>query len=499
MPDVQKMVREAAIEDEQYQSALEDVRKGRAGPEFSEGEGGLLYYTAKSGATPVLYIPCCELRYVLMREAHDPPTSGHLGRDKTVARLKKDYYWPGMDKSVDQFVRTCLSCQQNKGSTKTPQGLIMPLPIPERSWECISMDFVVQLPLTKDGFDAIFVVVDRMSKMIHPILTRTNITAEEAASQFFREIFRIHGLPKSIVSDRDAKFTSTFWRALFKLTGTALDMSTAYHPQTDGQTERANRTVEEMLRHFCNDRMDDWDEYLPAVEFAYNSSKQASTGLTPFYVNYGYEPHTPLALLRGGNQSGNAGVDHFVGNIREAISQTKDNLEAAQKRMVANEDAHRRDHAITVGSKVLLSTEHLKTPRSGKLSELYCGPFEVVEAISRNAIKLKLPKTMKIHPVRNVSELKLVEEDTTHPNRMAPTRPPPVVSKEGNAEFKIERIVGRKQQAFGRGKTRRHAWAYEVKWEGYSRMENTWICEEYLREDGVGHMLDEYDKTYPRP
>jgi hypothetical protein len=161
------------------------------------------------------------------------------------------------------------------------------------------MDFITKLPCSKQGHDAILVVVDPLTKMGHFIPTTSNVDAPGVASLFFTYIFKHHGLPKSIVSDRDPKFTSNFWKSLFKLTGTTLNMSTAYHAQTDGQTERLNRTLEEMVRAYVNYEMDNWEELLPAVEFAYNDSAQASSKFSPFYLNYGFNPDSPLSLLAG--------------------------------------------------------------------------------------------------------------------------------------------------------------------------------------------------------
>ncbi|KAJ9511114.1 hypothetical protein QJQ45_013190 [Haematococcus lacustris] len=253
-------------------------------------------YTASE--PPRLYVPASPLRSQLLHEAHDAVTSAHLGRAKTLERLQRHFYWPQMEQTVREYVRTCDQCQRNKATNQVPPGLLQPLPIPNRNWQHVSMDFIGPLPPTSHGYDMVVTVVDKLSKMLHLIPTTATATAPDIAKLFFDHVFKHHGLPEAIVSDRDPKFTSDFWTSLFHLTGTRLLMSSAYHPQTDGQSERANRTVEDMLRPYLNHYKTDWDEHLAAVEFAYNSSTHVGTGFSPFYLNYGHHPRTPEALLQ---------------------------------------------------------------------------------------------------------------------------------------------------------------------------------------------------------
>ena len=243
-----------------------------------------------------MYVPADQsLKTRLLAEAHDVPVSGHVGVAKTVDLLTRSYYWPGMHGEVKEYVTSCLPCQSNKSSSQHPSGLLQPLPIPVRRWEQVSMDLITQLPRTRTGHDAIVVFVDKLSKMVHYAPTTSNVTAPQLASIMFETVVRHHGVPASIVSDRDTRFTSVFWRALWQQLGTRLAMSTAYHPQTDGQTERANRTLEDMLRAYVSYRQTDWDKHLIAAEIAYNNSVQASTGFSPFFLNSGQHPHLPLS------------------------------------------------------------------------------------------------------------------------------------------------------------------------------------------------------------
>src|SRR3954469_16966751 len=219
---------------------------------YSLDQEGNLYYDQEC-----LCISQGELCTQILHDHYDMPIAGHQGIECTHANIHRLFYWPRMNNDVRQYVKSCDSCQCIKASQQVPGGLLQPLPIPTRPWEQVSMDFIVQLPKTKAGFDAIVVFVDTFSKMTHFAPTKTTTSAPDTACIFFDHVFRLHGLPKSIVSDRDAKFTSKFWKTLFQTMGTKLAMSTAFHPQTDGQTERANRTLEDMLQAFTGYCQDD--------------------------------------------------------------------------------------------------------------------------------------------------------------------------------------------------------------------------------------------------
>ncbi|KAF1316450.1 reverse transcriptase, partial [Globisporangium splendens] len=257
---------------------------------------GLLYYTVDEGDPARIVVPNDEgLRHRLLYEYHDGPSSGHLGREKTFLNLSRDYYWPHMYKWVRKYVRTCEVCQRVKpsGSTRAP---LRSLAVPQDSWKSVSMDFIFGLPRDKHGRNGILVFVDRFSKMVHLAPVSDKISAEMTAKVFVDVVFRLHGLPSEIVSDRDTRFTSRFWRTLLGILDTKLSMSTAAHPETDGQTERVNRVLEDVLRSYATS-FGEWSEFLPLAEFALNNSTHVSTGHTPFYVNYGLHPRVPASLV----------------------------------------------------------------------------------------------------------------------------------------------------------------------------------------------------------
>jgi transposase InsO family protein len=208
---------------------------------------------------------------------------------KTFSRIKREFYWPGLRAAVRTFVRECDVCQRNKSETLHPAGLLQPLPIPDRIWTEISMDFVEGLPSSL-GRNVIMVVVDRLSKYAHFVALTHPYTASTVARVFMDNSFKLHGMPNTIVSDRDRIFTSNFWQEIFKLSGTELLMSSAYHPQTDGQTEIMNKRLEGYLRSFSGDRPKDWVKWLALAEWAYNTSTHTSTKLSPFEVVYGQPP-----------------------------------------------------------------------------------------------------------------------------------------------------------------------------------------------------------------
>ena len=199
-----------------------------------------------------------------------------------------------MKHDIQNFVHECLKCQQLKVEHKHMPGQMQSLDIPSAKWESISMNFITNLSVKWGGYDTLFVVVDRLTEMAHFFQMKKTNMAIHVARLFVKEIFRLHGMPKSIVSDRDSKFTSNFWKATFQAIGTQLRMSTAFHPQTDGETERVNRVLEDMLRMYVNEKQTIWIDYLPLVEFAYNSAWHASIKLTPFEAMYGSNCATPL-------------------------------------------------------------------------------------------------------------------------------------------------------------------------------------------------------------
>ena len=283
----------------------------------------------------------------ILHDMHDMPSAGHRGIDATIERIERQYYWSNIAKSVRQYIGSCDSCQRNKGSNKKPAGLIQPLEPAQERWESISTDFITQLPLTKNGYDAIMVIVDRFSKRAHFAPCHTNDSAVDVAHIFLREVYRQHGLPKEVISDRDPKFTSRFWTALFNQLQIKKKMSTSYHPQSDGQTERINRILEDLLRHYVAYDQRDWDTWLPIVEHTYNNTHQASIKMTPYYCDLGRHVLTPTLLEN--TISRNETADHLASRLRNIRTTVIENIKAAAARQEQYANASRRDLEFTVG------------------------------------------------------------------------------------------------------------------------------------------------------
>ena len=437
------------------------------------------------------------MKATVIREAHDSAIGGHLGVAKTVEVVSRDFYWPKLIEEVKEYVSSCPSCQINKSRTENAAGLLHPLPHPPRRWQQVSMDLITQLPPTLHHHDAIFVVVDKCSKMIHCIPTTTSVTAPELAQLFFREIVRHHGLPTSIISDRDPRFTSSFWTELWKQFGTRLAMSTAYHPQTDGQTERANRTIEQMLRSYVNVQQNDWDQHLTAIEIAYNNSKQASTGYSPFFLNSGQHPFFPLttSVRSESDQYSNATAEQMIEDLLTHLNWAEENIKKAQQQQIEQTNKHRKQIEFETGQKVWLSTSDLRhrikiTP---KLSSHWIGPFRIKRKLSPLNYELELPNSFSIHPVFHISKLRLYNEserfDSFRPP--LPDRPPPEIVVEGaEAEYEVEAIRQHREKKW-RGQLYKQ---YLVKWKGYPEWENTWEWE-YTITNNAKEIVESYEQS----
>jgi hypothetical protein len=300
------------------QDFLTQVRSGyEVDPWFSQaraerirrqftGRDGLYYMGDK------LVIPDAHaLRTACIAECHDTPYSGHVGRTKTLHNVKRYFWWPGLTADVAAYVATCDSCQRVQSRNRNAAGLLQPLPVPHDTWQSVSVDFVMSLPPSSEGYTAVAVFVDRLSKMVRLAPCHDTVTAEQCADLFVNTVFRSHGVPKQLVSDRDTRFTSEFWAALTERLGVTRAMSSAFHPQTDGQTERVNRVMEDMLRHFIDPAQAGWARLLPLVEFAINDSWHESVQAVPFVLNYGRRPALPLDwILRG--EGAHAAVAHVA-------------------------------------------------------------------------------------------------------------------------------------------------------------------------------------------
>ena len=381
---------------------------------------GLLYWKHK------LCIPRGPIRNFILSEVHDAPTAGHLGQDKTVSKAALRYHWPSLAADVREYVRTCPKCQRNKVLNRKKAGLLRPLQIAERKWGSVSMDFIMPLPKSRSENDAVLVCVDRLSKTAVFIPTTQQVTAHQVAYLYTKEVYRHYGAPDELISDRDPRFTSEFWEELCKILGVKLCRSTSYHPQSDGQTERMNRTLEEMIRSYVAPNNENWDEILVDLEFAYNNSLNAVTGSTPFFLNYGQHPKTMTEILFPTHQQSSAA--NYLKCILVAVKHAKECIAKANSRSKHYADNKRREEEFEVSDEVLLSTENLQLPNpkscTPKFLPKYIGPFPVIQRFGKVNYKLQLPATFDIHDTFHVDRLRRfnsTEDDSRDPKHLRRT------------------------------------------------------------------------------
>ncbi|MFS7899882.1 putative nucleotidyltransferase, Ribonuclease H [Helianthus anomalus] len=371
-----------------------------------------------------LCVPKCSLRDAIILESHQGGLAGHFGRGKTLKFVQERFYWPKMSTDVARVIDRCRTCHVAK-TQHSNAGLYTPLPVPNGPWEDVSLDFVVGLPRTQRQKDSIMVVVDRFSKMSHFVPCSKTYDASQVARLYFAEIVKLHGVPKSLTSDRDVKFVGHFWRTLWKRLGSRLHFSSAHHPQSDGQTEVTNRSLGNLLRSLVGNNPRQWDIVLPQAEFAYNRSTHRSTGMSPFLVVYGRNPFTPLDLaplpttehfsVEGEERSAQIKMIHK--QVREQI---ENNNIVYQRRA----NVHRRRVVFNEGDLVWihLSKDRFPGGRFGKLQPRADGPFRVLKRINDNAYKIDLPGHYNVSATFNVADLSpfVPEEDDPFDSRASP-------------------------------------------------------------------------------
>lgn len=442
----------------------------------------------------VVYVPDDRtLRSKLLKEVHDAPTGGHLGISKTMTRLCQHFYWPNMRREVQQYCNSCVACQQSKHSNQSPAGLLQPIPIPQRKWQVWSMDLIGPLPQTASGQDMIVVMIDKFTKLAHFAPTVQTVTATQLADIVFKSIVVHHGIPNAIISDRDPRFTSRMWRALwYELLKTKLRMSTSYHPQSDGQTERMNRTLEEVLRSYVNDKQNDWDNHLAAVELAYNTSVNESTGFSPFYLSYGVNAVLPVdQALASIKSCDNVKATEFVTQWESDMQKAKESMKLAQQRQSLYADQSRRAVEYRPGDQVMLTTSNIKS-KAGKLNPRYIGPYRVLSVKSPVNIELELPKSMRIHPIVHISKVKPYQpaDEGNFPEREQIERPAPVLDDEDGEFWEIERVIGKRRKKKGR----KTVIQYLVQWRGYPADEVDWINKQDFTSGGM-ELVEQFEQA----
>ncbi|GMI82095.1 hypothetical protein HRI_001879000 [Hibiscus trionum] len=420
-------LRAASTADPQFQQLRDNIRSDPLAYSQYEFHNGLLLLRNR------IMVPAeTALRSLLLQEFHNSVVGGHAGVTRTFHRLAANFYWSGMRKDVRRFVADCQVCQRMKSDSLTPAGLLQPLPIPAQVFEDISLDFIVGLPKS-NGKEAILVVVDRLTKYGHFFSLPRHFDSAAVAHILVHGVIKLHGIPRSIVSDRDRLFLSELWTELARLQGTELCFSSAYHPQSDGQTEALNRCLEMYLRCMTGDDPSKWEQYLAWAEYWYNTSFQSSAGMTPFRALYGRDPPTILTYLEGSSR--NTQLAQQLLERDELLRVLKTNLQRAQQRMKLQADKHRRELILSEGSWAFVRLQpyrqvSLRLQKHQKLGPRYFGPYRVLQRIGPVAYKLDLPASTRIHPVFHISQLKpchgqpqqqitplpLLREDVTSPS-----------------------------------------------------------------------------------
>ena len=389
--------------------------------------------------------------------------------EKTYELLHRKYYWPKMKSAVEEHCKTCDICQRTKTLRHRPYGELQSLPQPSGPWKEISIDFVTGLPPSKRQgrvYDAILVVVDRYTKMVRYLACSKKITAVEMADLIFEEVFLRYGVANGVVSDRGSLFTSAYWSEICYQLKVKRRLSTAFHPQTDGQTERQNQTLEHYLRVFCTTRQNNWANLLPLAEFAYQNAIQTSIGCSPFYAGYGYNPTMDVSVeddtIEGEVPAAKNRVQKLL-KLREDLSKRWQSVAESQAR------AYNRKHEAkeyAVGDMVMLSAKNLNQHRpSKKLSHKAIGPFRISELIGKQAYRLNLPTAYAIHPVFHVS---LLEPYHRGQNSDIPKYPPPELVGDED-EWEVEQILDRR--------TRKGELQYKVKWKDWPKEYDQWLPE----------------------
>jgi hypothetical protein len=470
-PELYQMIRMQQLEDPELNNLIEIKQ--------IELRDDLYYHKTK------VFIPKSLVSTILSR-THDSITSGHPGNRKTFTITNRQFWWPKMRTEVNDYVQSCQICTRAKARRLKPAGLLMPLPIPPRPWYSLSMDFITDLPESQ-SYDAILVIVDRFSKMAHFIPCTKTTSTYDLAQMFIKEIIRIHGLPYDITSDRGPQFVSQLWKSILDLLNIKRNLSTAYHPQTDGQTERVNQCLEQYLRIYVAEDQLNWTDLLPTAELAYNTVPHDSTELSPFQICYGYEPtlFPEIELIPTDPISHLDWIQHI--SFQHSMATLY--LQWTQENMKRQADKRRRQHSIKVNDLVYLNRINIKTQRPcKKLDWKQFGPFRVLKQINPVTFQLELPASMRhIHDVFHSSLLTPASKTVPEHLRNTIQRPPPLlVDKEGPL-YEVEDILDSKMIH-----DVRH---YLIAWKGYGTEDNTWEPEANLTD--CDSLIEDFKLRFP--
>ncbi|GJS05207.1 reverse transcriptase domain-containing protein [Tanacetum coccineum] len=387
----------------------------------------------------------------IMDEAHKTKYSIHPGADKMYYDLRDMYWWPGMKRDIATYVSLCLTCSKVKVEHQRPSGLLQQHEIPKWKWDKITMDFITKLPKTKSGHDTIWVIVDRLTKSAYFLAMREDYSTERLAKLYIDEIVARYGIPVLIISDQDGRFTSLCWQTVQRDLGIRLDMSTSYHPRTDGQSECTIQTLEDMLRAYVIDFGGNWDVHLPLTEFSYNNSY-----------------HSSICLIG----------PELVQETTDKVVLIKEKLKVARDRQNSYADNRRKPLELEVGDRVLLKVSPwkgmIRFGKRGKLAPRYVGPFEILERIGPIAYRLRLSEELSsVHDTFHVSNLKKCLADA---NLYVPLNEIKIDKTLRFVEEPVE-IMDRKTKKLKRSKIA----LVKIRWNSKRGSEFTWEREDHMK------------------
>ncbi|KAJ1585280.1 hypothetical protein NDA15_004744 [Ustilago hordei] len=423
------------------------------------------------------------LRFMVMTQCHDGITAGHVGRDATIKAAQRHYWWPNMTAWIADYVASCPVCARYKAPRHRPYGLLQPLATPDRPWGSISLDFIEGLPPSKKydskTYDSILVIVDRLTKFAILAPTHKTVTAKQTAVLLYGHMVRLFGYPDHMVSDRGRQFISGAWKAFAEQMGVKHSLSTAYHPQTDGQTERVNQVIEQYLRMYCNYEQNDWANLLDTAAFVYNNTVHNSIGVSPFFACYGWNPkaHPDIPQRLGVNDPGRF---EYLMDGKERCKYLQEQIREAQRRSVNQYNRKHKDIEFKVGDMVYINRRNWKTRRpTPKLDTRFAGPYPVQERVGRRAYRITLPANLRVHDVFHVSMLEPARTSSLPQRAEQPTIPS---LPDEDLDFEVEALIDKRLH---NGTTE-----YKVLWRGYSEEAASWEPVENLN---CPDLIQEYE------
>ena len=429
---------------------------------------GFLFYRKKLCVT-------AHFRDLAIHEMHSPKYMGHRGIQSTLSACSEYFFWPDMKHDVTLFVSQCIVCQRVKRHHGKKHGLLMPLPIPQGPWEEISMDFITGFPLTSQHNDMIWTIVDRFSKQAYFIPCKKTLSAPQAAKMFLNLIFPHHGFPKVLISDRDGRFCNHFWSALCTNLGSRMDFTSAFHPESNGQTEATNSTILDLLRSYTLDNQANWDQHLPFVQFAYNNTPHSATNKAPFEIVYGRKLPIPMSTFSSDVPTANNLAHDHAHILQEATNA----IEKAQTRYTKQANKTRKHIEFKLNDFVWLRIEkrRLKSIENHpkvKLAPRFYGPFQITQVINPNAYRLNIPQHWHIHNSFHISLLRKLKGD---PPAVPIVEDPPLL--EDDEELLVPQVIIDHDVTTTRTGTQYHR--YLVKYKNHSIEECQWIPAKSLR------------------